>query len=360
MLDSFAMTNFGQLTHTVQENCDVSDAQYAGHYSLCTFLLKMREYYRWENEIQLSSTLAKDEVGTWLAQREHYWEHISEKSLRPLLIEGQQIDPFDTRAANRALLPHGYVYSGGYGLFRKPSFFLATLARKETHDGVDVYIASCEYARDLAAPPAMALGETIFVRQECIRRFVWEKIEEWRWKKNHNAPLAKSVACYPATREVEQTLERMTDNETRTTVLHELGEVKAGRLLGAAWEELLDTVKRPKTEFLVRAVRDHLADCLLTLPVLIAHDNRAALHFYFANFTGLRREIFPEALHAYQRWANNGNPQELTELCNRGGEHWLATAHVLLKLFFDARTDLETKIEALFATPSGGIVSCAL
>ena len=45
------MRNFPQLAETVQRNCDISDARHAGEYGLCTFLLKMREYYRWENEL---------------------------------------------------------------------------------------------------------------------------------------------------------------------------------------------------------------------------------------------------------------------------------------------------------------------
>jgi hypothetical protein len=45
------MLNLGQVVATVQKNCHISDAQYAGDYTLCIFLLKMREFYRWENQI---------------------------------------------------------------------------------------------------------------------------------------------------------------------------------------------------------------------------------------------------------------------------------------------------------------------
>jgi hypothetical protein len=40
------MRNLPQLTNAVQRNCDISDARHAGDYRICTFLLKMREYYR--------------------------------------------------------------------------------------------------------------------------------------------------------------------------------------------------------------------------------------------------------------------------------------------------------------------------
>ena len=36
------------LRRSVQRNCDISDAEFAQSYSLCTYLLKMRELYRWE------------------------------------------------------------------------------------------------------------------------------------------------------------------------------------------------------------------------------------------------------------------------------------------------------------------------
>lgn len=353
------MLNIESLARAVQDNCDISDAQYAGHYSLCTFLLKMREYYRWEKSIPLSAALVKSDVGNWLSQREQLWEGLTEKPLCALPLPDQSVEPFDTAAANRTLVPAGYVYSGGYGLFHKPNFFLAQLARKETHNGVDVYIAAHEYARELAAPPAMALGETIFVRRESIRRFAWEKIEEWRWKKNENAPLAKAMACYPQSHDIEDTLDRVTDNETHTMVLHELGEVHAGRELGARWEELITAVSSSKAEFLARAVRDHIADCMMTLPTLLADDNRAALHFFFANFSGLRREIFPELHTAYLRWAGGADPSVLRDASERGAQYWLASAHTILQKFAERSDNARAMIESQFVTPTESTVSCA-
>ncbi len=48
---------------TVRRNCHISDAQHAGDLSLCTFLLKMRELYRWERGWPLSRELPRAEVG---------------------------------------------------------------------------------------------------------------------------------------------------------------------------------------------------------------------------------------------------------------------------------------------------------
>ncbi len=57
------------LINAVQRNCDISDAQYAGDLTLCTFLLKMRELYRWEHDIPLSANMPKGEVGDWMNAR---------------------------------------------------------------------------------------------------------------------------------------------------------------------------------------------------------------------------------------------------------------------------------------------------
>ena len=42
-----------QLSDTVQLNCHISDARHAGNYTLCIYLLKMREFYRWEKKTRV-------------------------------------------------------------------------------------------------------------------------------------------------------------------------------------------------------------------------------------------------------------------------------------------------------------------
>ncbi len=353
------MLNIGQLTSAVQANCDISDAQFAGNYSLCTFLLKMREYYRWEHDLPLSAALGKDDIGRWLSDREQLWDGLDQTAFHALPIGDRMLDPFDGDAVNTLLIPHGYIYSGGRGLFKKPQFFLGALKQTMVEDGITFHIAGCEYAREISASPAMALGETVFVRQESLRRFIWEKIEEWRWKQNHNAPLARSLSCYATTADLERTLEQMTDNESATLVLHELGEVRAGRILGARWHEMLGRISRSRAEFIARAARDNLADCLVTIPTLAERGNDAALHFYFANFTGLRRELFPEVQNAYLRWIGGGAKQGLLEVCERSAEHWRGILQDMLERFDAAPEHIDDTIESLFKPTGEDAASCA-
>src|SRR3970282_695157 len=262
------MRNFAQLAGVVQRNCDISDARNAGDYGLCTFLLKMREYYRWENELPFTRALPKDELGDWLKAREQAWEGIEDEAFAPLPIARAALDPFDAEAANRALLPQGCVYRAGYGGGKKPVFFLGRLLRAEQRAGFTILISSCEYARELAAPPAMLQGRTIFVRLESVRRYLWEKIEEWQWRKQDNA-MARALASYDFIADTEAALQRMADNETETMILHEVGEAMAGELLGDRWREMVGSIARTRSEPIARAVRHLLADCLSTLPALL-------------------------------------------------------------------------------------------
>mgnify|MGYP001557932822 FL=1 len=341
------MLNIGQIVSTVQKNCHISDAQHAGDLTLCTYLLKMREFYRWENDIPLTRQLAREDVGQWLQEREHMWEHLEADGFEPIPLEHGASDPFDADSVNRELVPQGYVYSGGVGRFCKPHFFLGNLVTKETRNGFAVYISSCEYARDLEAPPAMLQGRTIFVRQESVRRYLWEKVEESRWSRGNDV-MQRALACYPFERDAELALDRMLHNETESIVLHELGEGLAGEALGADWERMLAGLARSKAEIMARAVRDNLADCLTTLPALVETRNDASLHFYFATFGGMRRHLFPEALAAYRRWCADGDLDPLRSLAREGQPRWRAAAERLLALFRQDEERAGAEIARLF------------
>ncbi|HEX9627056.1 MAG TPA: hypothetical protein VGA00_08980 [Acidiferrobacterales bacterium] len=340
------MLNFGELVNTVQRNCHISDARYAGDYTLCVFLLKMRELYRWEHEIPFTGVLSKDAIGEWLKEREQMWDRMEASEFEPLPLGGERPDPFDSAAINRELVPRGYVYSGGYGRFNKPHFFLGNLARAERRDGLTIYVSSCEYARDLVAPPAMIQSDVIYVRQESLRRFIWEKIEEHRWSPVNTA-MAEALVAYRFDDDEAAGLERMVDGETETLILHELGEGQAGRLLGEAWHTMLASLARSKAEIMARAVRDLLADCLQTLPALAARGDAAALHFYFANFGGMRRYLAPELVAAYRRWSVDGEARAIDEAATIGRERWLDTARTMLRLHAERGTEAGPAIETL-------------
>jgi len=323
------LRNLPELAEAVQRNCDISDARYAGDYGMCTFLLKMREYYRWEHELPFTRALPRAELGDWLSAREAAWGALESEDFGPLPLEAGALDPLAADAANRELLPRGLVYSAGYGRFGKPVFFLGALLRAEEREGYRVIVSSCEYARELAAPPAMLQGRTIYLRLESVRRYLWEKIEEWQWRKSDNR-MARALAGYDFVADPEAALTRMADNEMESMILHEVGEARAGELLGAGWQEMIARVARSPAEVAARALRDLLADCLSTLPTLIARENLPALHFYFATFDAPRRERFPEALAAYEEFLRDGSLAALERAARAGAERFLAEARALI------------------------------
>ena len=325
------------LTRSVQRNCHISDAKYAGHYSLCIFLLKMREYYRWEQQIPLSQTLTKSDVGEWLSQRECTWQDYENQELETLRIGSLSFEPFDTPEINRQLNPLGYVYSGGYGVFHKPHFFLAELHEQKTMDGHDIFISQQEFARDMVAPPAMIVGNQIFVRKESLRRFIWEKIEEWRLRSDSDTPMARALACYKKS-DIEKVLTDMCENECYSALLHEIGEAKATNLLGPEWKQILQELPHSGLELKLRAIKDHIADAISTLPGLLEKENIPALHFYFANFTGMRKEIFPEAVDAYNEWVNTKNLNVIEKLSNMGKTRWLDIASRIKQSYLEEQT----------------------
>jgi hypothetical protein len=316
----------------VRTNCHIADAKHATDYTLCVYLLKMREYFRWEHDIPFNETLPHQDLTEWLTTRESHWESLEEKGFEPIPVRGTLHDPFAAEAINRTLNQLGYVYSSGYGRNMKPLFYLGELESRKQHNGYTLVISGREYARDLASPPAMSLGNTIFVRRESLRRMLWEKVEEWRWNKPANA-MQNALDCYDFDNAVEQSLDAMTDNELQSAILHEIGEVRAGELLGSDWEAMLVTMPHSKAEIMVRAVRDHLADALSTLPGLLSGTNTASLHFYVANMANIRKDLFPELVTAYEIWTVTGATQALEQLTGEATAHWQKLAEEMLGIY---------------------------
>jgi len=334
-----------QLADAVQRNCHISDARHAGNYTLCVYLLKMREFYRWEKARRFSDELSTDDIGNWLTEREDMWSKLEQEDYADIDAHGERFNPYDSSGINAKLLEHGLVYSGGIGQKSKPHFFLAELERREQLHGYEIIISDHEYARDLTSPPAMSQGNTIFIRRESFKRMLWEKAEEWRWNQPQNA-MAQAMACYGFNQDVEAALTRMTDNELEAAILHEIGEIKAGAVL-PGWREMMHDISYTQAEIMARAVRDHIADAISTLPALLENKMEASIHFYFANLTHMRKHIMPALQGAYISWHDSGDSAPLQQLVTRSRTHWQKLAEQMLALHKLHGKDCHTQIESL-------------
>ncbi|HEX7970725.1 MAG TPA: hypothetical protein VF501_00650 [Thiobacillus sp.] len=346
--------NLSALIDTVQKNCTIADARHARDMTMCTFLLEMREYYRWEMEIPYGARLPKDEIGDWLNARESLWDTLEEEEFAPLPLTETGIDPFEADDINRALIPLGLVYSSGLGRFRKPHFVLAELKRAEMREGVQVLVAGCEYARDLIAPPAAMRGGAIFLRMDAVRRLLWNKYEEWQWKEKDTA-LGRAFSHYDFERDLERGLDRMAEAESEAMILHEIGEARAEALLGEDWNAMLGQLTSRHAELLARAVRDHLADCLVTLPTLLERAAFGSLHFYLANLSGLRRALFPALPQAYEAWLGSHDTAALSRVVRAAEAHWLKAARQLTAAYRRDPAQGDAQINALAGGDLAGL-----
>jgi hypothetical protein len=340
--------HFSSLVKAVQTNCDIADARHARDLTLCTYLLEMREFYRWECGKPLSEKLARAEVGKWIAHREALWETLEDADFVSLPLKERDFEPFAAAAVNDVLASHGLVYGAGIGRFGKPQFFLGERKSELHRDNAHILISGREYARDLSPPPAALRHNTIYLRQESFQRWLWEKIETWGVRKPGGA-LKETLDAYGFSRDSNQALQRMTEMESETLILHELGELEAGRLLGETWKGMRASQRSRRAELFVRAARDNLADCLVTLPTLLERESAASIHFWFATFDGMRREMFPRLTNSYDGWDGH-NMARLSDAVRAGRDHWHAICQRVLDLH-RGHDDANDAIESLSTAP---------
>lgn len=343
-----------RLVQAVQTNCHIADARHATDLTLCTYLLQMREFYRWELRLPLGATLPREAIGAWIAEREALWQDLEEAELLTLPANGFRhgLDPFDVSTINRQLQPHGLVYGAGLVGQDRPVFFVAEAQDRGTRDGLQVLQLGREWARCLVAPPAVLARveeqPTVLLRRESLARWCWERFEAFSLHPHEGSAMHAAVQAYGLDRGFESALPRWLDEQAEVMLLHEIGERKAGDWLGPAWAAMrLDLTSR-RADLYARAVRDHLADLETTLPTLLARDARASLHMWFANFDGLREQLFPNLKQAYLAWRQGDDGAAMQAAALAGLAHFRALARGALDLHATMGPDASGAIEALW------------
>lgn len=340
------MKDFDQLVSSVQENCDIVDANHAQDYGLCIYLLKMRDYYRWKNRIPLTANLENDAVHAWIADTEENWEKIVNHNFKPISVAGEELSPFEMRKINEKLTSYELVYSGGLGYGSVPMFFLAKLHQKEQSHGFTVYTTSDEYARGLFGSPGLFIDDTIFIRRDALRQFVWAYYDEWSFSRLKNT-MGQAMSFYPFETSPEEAIEAMTERETGTLIQHEIGEGLINREFGETWKEMLIDFGRSKTEILLRAAKDLAVDCTTTLPYLLSERRDASIVFHFALFSDMRKEIFPELYDSFKANMSEIDYPLLIELVEKGRDFWSGIGKTAISMYRDNGTDARQEIESL-------------
>jgi len=321
------------LAAAVQINCHIADARHAADLTLCTYLLQMREFHRWECGLPFGAPLAREAVGAWIAQREALWSALEDRPFEPLPCGAAVVDAFDVAAVNDFLRPLGLLYGAGLVSAQRPVFFLAErhgLARRE---GLQVHTAGRELARGLMAPPAVLdrAGDApaIVLRRESLARWCWEKFEAWSLRRPTGSAFEAAVRAYGLDHDFDAALPRWLDEQGEALVLHELGEARAGQRLDPAWAEMRLALPR-RADLYARAVRDHLADLAVTLPTLLERRADASIHVWFANYDGVRELLFPSLTAAYASWRQGDGGRALHQAVSSGERHFDRLAQQVL------------------------------
>jgi len=344
-----------RLIEQVRRNCDISDAKYGGFYSLCGFLLRLRELYIFELGLDPWRTIEKEEMSRWIDEKQRLWSGLENEDLTPLSIGDEVFDPFDRQGVNRAIAGEGLLYGAGRGLYMKPVFFVSELYGRQDIEGLDVYIAGKEYARDLSTNPAMLQGRTVFARREITRLLLREKIEELRaGKSKETLSLAFShygVDAAAGPPEIEDALDAAVDGEIKTYIRHEVGEAAETGRLGPLYGEMLALAKGRASVFL-RAVKDTLADTSERgmLRFIIEERNEGSLGFYIS-FLGGQRAVLAKAVtlafHEFLRSRNWQAVEDARAQCRKGAMETLDEATSIYR----QGGDFSKKIEARFLNP---------
>lgn len=303
---------------TIQMNCAISDARHARDYSMCIYLLRMRDFYRWKHNIPLNQAIDTAGLGKWVADTESYWDEIEHTEFQPIKIHGKQYDPFDASSISEQLEGSDIVYGAGIGRLGQPHFVLAERSQKlSTDKSIPANCVECgvELARDSIPVPAATQNNTIYLRRESLLQVMWQMYEEWSIKKPPG-PMSRLVAHYDIRNghELMPRLKIAADDLGHLLIHHEHGEIQCASVLGKSYSELTYEYCGRPGEFQIRAIRDLLADTLSTWPFIIKHKAPHYLDFWLATVNGLREDLLKNTKVYTQLLGDGTNAERLSIL----------------------------------------------
>ncbi len=299
------------LIRQVQRNCDISDAQHAGLFSICGLALRLRDMCKWESNLAPWEEKDADQMLAWIDDREQHWEQLlaHDTDYEPLVINGDAFDPFDIRSINDALMPHELAYGAGYALGMKPSFFLGRVESRQRINGIRVVALGRELARDLLTLPALSMDRDIVIRSDAGRMYLWDQIQYVVPSGKHALRFALSECGIDAgdPGSLRDHLPRLLAIQKNTYLHHELGEIMSDAFDRREWRRMVSEFSRTPVELILRAVKDLLADTHAQGPLedMIRRRDGAALGFYVAFIDGMHKALFPGLRPAFERFVHS-------------------------------------------------------
>lgn len=297
----------------VRENCAVANAMNWGTYSVCGLLLRLRELYRWEKNLEPWESIDHAALLKWIDGQEKRWEELRKKSFRSIEIDGREYPPFNVGEINQVLQGYRYAYGAGYAGALKPSFFFAELEKTYEEQGFKVCILGRELARDLVSHPAMLQGRRILARKQALSYFLWEKLFEAR-ALPEDSLLRSAFEDYgydfsSKPEDQKEVMEAVIREELNTCLHHEIGEALDKVFPEREWRELVASFPRSRIELLVRGIKDVLADTgeAGMLRHIISRRKLGSLGFYAALLHGFRKHLLPDMTRVYRRVREEGD-----------------------------------------------------
>jgi len=344
---------FERLISQIQRNCDLSDARYAGLYSVCGLALRLRDLYKWEKGLAPWVEKEPADILDWIGRKEEAWEEIREEPYRKLEFDNHQFDPFDTRALNQLLHDLGLFYGAGYGRGLKPTFFLAEIMADNQVDGTPVIVVAKELARDLFAVPALTQDSTILIRQHIAEVYLWDQMVYINKSGRSALEYALSQMGLGAQDRADwkSNLTELTREVMGIYLHHEMGELASDNLDRELWQEMIGAYPRSSIELFARAIKDILADTGSqgALHYILSERRPASLGFYVAFMEGMHKSLFPEIADAFTDFVKHEDWNLIERAINTGFEKARGLADRMMALFQQGKQmrDLKWAEEAL-------------
>ncbi|MFZ7128452.1 MAG: Sfum_1244 family protein [Desulfobacterales bacterium] len=329
------------LLETIQANCDISDARYAGMFSVCGLALRLRDLHKWETGLAPWEDGETRTLLDWIGEREDRWMALAEREFSPLVYNGCTYGPFDTEEINRQLSTRGLFYGAGLANSLKPTFFLAPIAEVYPLEGLSVVVLGREMARDLLTLPAMTQDRRILFRKDSGMRFFWDQLV---YVKKSGRPYLKfALRRLGGTSLSLEVLQGHVDPlfkvQREIFIRHEVGEVLDSVFEAESWQELIADHPHTPVELLARALKDLLADTHPkgTLRHLIRGRNAIALALYSALLDGFMLEIFEEFRNACEELLETGSWDSVEAKVESGRKRVTRMAGDMMRLHREGR-----------------------